>query len=203
MRLAGLRAVRWLAILFGAGALLSAQAANAASITVGDLGSGTMFAAPAGLQAQSFSVPAGMTRITSAKIHVWGGRATTLSLKRGFGAGFAALTPIKTVPLRDEFSYALEVLDLPPGGVAVTPGEVLYLESSNGSYGMIVGYYPDGQNMNQPAYDALFSVTFDDVPVAAPVPTVSEWMMILMAGGLAGGAAVVLVRRERRRALAH
>lgn len=54
---------------------------------------------------------------------------------------------------------------------------------------------PDGRTTIR-SYDSRFIATFATLPPPAPVPTMSEWAMILLGTVLAGGAALTIQRRR-------
>lgn len=186
-------------MLLGILSLLAAYPASAASITIGDIVTTSITTTHTGRQAQTFTVPAGMRRITAAKVSRYGYSAGDLSITRSFGG--SAISPITSIAARGETFISVETLDIPAAGIAITPGEVLYLEVSTGSIGITHDYYAEGQINGSSTNDALFSVTFDDQPIATAVPTTSQWTIALMVMTLAGAAASMLLWRERRHKL--
>lgn len=102
--------------------------------------------------------------------------------------------------------YEIDTLTLAGAGLPVTAGEqFIILASSPLNFSSGVPYrtdvYPDGVFFDgiieRPGFDSFFRVTYTDGVVAAPVPTLSEWAMILFGAVLAGGAALLIQRRRQ------
>lgn len=203
----------WPAML--AAATLVFSTSPAAAQTTTDFSTGTTntanFMQPPGL-GQIFTVPTGVTHITSVSLGVTQVNGTDnyqLSLNRysGGGLGPEIQSSAETISAAAAFpAYEIDTLTLAGAGLPVTAGEqFVILASSPFNFSSGVPFradvYPDGVYFDgiveKPASDTFFRVTYTDGVVAAPVPTLSEWTMILFGAALAGGAALLLQRRRQ------
>ena len=151
-----------------------------------------------GEHAQTFTVPPGVTHIVSAKIAAHRAVTSDLSIRDGIGVGSVSLSPIITIlPAGSSDAILLRELFIPSEGIAVVPGQVLYLASSNGSIAVTKSsYYSGGKVLPDYGYDidSYFIVEFKG---PHPIPTLSEWGLIILGLGLAGASLAVILRRQR------
>lgn len=155
---------------------------------------------------QVITVPAGATALRS--FTLWG-LGPAKSVVRSFSDG--QIGPVRyegrntVVATRDP--ERTETLSSP---LAVTPGEQLfigvqYVGPTNAQIQIrTADVVPNstfadldaaGRTSTGP-YDSRFIATFATVPPPAPVPTMSEWAMIILGTMLAGGAALYIQRRR-------
>ncbi|MFC5343823.1 IPTL-CTERM sorting domain-containing protein [Brevundimonas staleyi] len=197
-----------------AGALLLTPAVASAQTTT-DYTAGTVTAGyylMAGSDAgQSFTVPAGVQSIQSVSIGVsqGGGGPRTVSMRlRTFTGGAIGATDIasRTETVAANYPATPQIVLTVPGGRAVTANEqyIILVEDTAVGLGATIAtqanVYPGGAfyvSTGVPtSEDAFFKVTYQNTIVAAPVPTMTEWAMILLGLMLAGGAALVIQRRQ-------
>ncbi len=155
---------------------------------------------------QIITVPEGATALRS--FTLWG-LGSAKSVVRSFSNG--QIGPVRyegrntVVATRDP--ERTETLSSP---LAVTPGEQLfigvqYVGPTNAQIqirtadvvpnSMFADLDAAGRTSFGP-YDSRFIATFATLPPPAPVPTMSEWAMILLGTVLAGGAALTIQRRR-------
>lgn len=175
---------------------------------------------------QTFEVPVGQTGVQSFSITTATVPASLTFrgyLMRWDTVNTRAIGPVlyESSDVNTTGATAQDVTFTIPGSVAVTPGQtyVIFLSAVN-STGPDAGnlrrtnsdVIPSGrisvqataspadwtgQSWQQfpPAVDLAVTVNF--TPAAAPVPTMSEWAMILLGTILAGGAALYIQRRRQ------
>lgn len=199
------------AVAFSAAVFCASSPASAQTVTDHTAGAQTGgYYVNAGSNAgQSFTVPSGVQAIQSVSIGV--GRAGAVSTVRVrlrtftspgvFGSTDIATTTADTSAV---FSATDQIVLTVPGGRPVSAGEkyiILVEDVAAGNSATVTtiasGYpggdfFPYGSSIDG---DARFSVTYQDV-VATPVPTMSEWAMILFGAVLAGCAALYVQQRR-------
>ncbi len=192
----------WAAMLL----FVVAGPAAAQAVIVGQSGPGTANLSTSEFYAgQVFTVPAGVNRIDEIAMGIQGAGRFTLVIQRPTDAGSTAYlfeTPVLTNGSAAP-SYTVQRYRMPiPLGV--TPGEQLLLNRiivSGDPEVALAGtdYYPQGEAWFDGIFgtmdDAYFQVGFN---LPAPVPTLSEWAMILFGLALAGAAALHIQGRRRR-----
>lgn len=160
---------------------------------------------------QVFTVPAGVTHLTSASLgvaYISTPDTYSLQLYRFNGGVVGALvdSSVETIDAGSLYpAYEMDTLTLSGAGLPVTPGEQFVIVGSspvpvNAAAVLRAGdFYLDGgffDGFSEGAgNEGFFSATYTDA-APAPVPTLSEWTMILLGTLLAGGAAVVIQRRR-------
>lgn len=153
-----------------------------------------------------FFVPAGVTRLDQVKLGVTGSGTFSLAVQRNANYGtniYEKVSPTLSVnatfPAYDMATFAI------PGGVAVTPGEQLFIlrNVTSGSPNVVytaTDFYPGGEHVSDGVFspnDAPFIAIFNQPePVPFPVPTLSEWAIILFGTILAGSAALYIQCRR-------
>ncbi|MFC5344130.1 IPTL-CTERM sorting domain-containing protein [Brevundimonas staleyi] len=155
---------------------------------------------------QIFTIPAGETLLKSVSLG--------LSADGGFSSGTLTLHPVSGGTISpsvlgtanfttttDYPNFVLETLTFPGGGMAVSGGQTYAILALTEPGGYVcVAAQADVYNqgvlsvggVDKPNEDALFAARFVS---PAPVPTLSEWAMILLGLMLAGGAVVIQRRR--------
>ncbi|MBD7941576.1 IPTL-CTERM sorting domain-containing protein [Brevundimonas guildfordensis] len=133
-----------------------------------------------------------------ASIHEWSSGAPGPSLWVGppFSVGYqndnyepVTITP--EVKLEPGKTYALlfNLVDVENGFVAVLGSDAIYPDG-----GVLFYEVPAGPAWVTMSYSFAMDAAFSSG--AEPIPTLSEWAMILLGGALAGGAALTLHRRR-------
>lgn len=141
-----------------------------------------------------------------AQVFAWNGTRSGGSLT---GAPLYTSAPTSVVNGTSDYAFTP-----PAGGVALTAGQAYALVlTATGNPGNFPAGGPDTDASTYLMFaesasgttlgdvgnvDAVFSATFDaaPAPVATPVPTLSEWAMILLGAIIAGGAALYIQRRQ-------
>lgn len=205
------------AIFAASAAILTAIAAAPASAqTTTDYstgpGEGAVSMAAGDGPGQVFTVPAGVTHLTSVSLGVAVlSTADTYSLRlyrysSGGGVGALIDSSPETIDAASVYpAYEMDTLTLSGAGVAVTPGEQLLIVGYTAVAGNAVGVFQNGSVYTDGAFfdgfsegahnEGFFRATYTDA-VPAAVPTMTEWAMILLGLILAGGAAVMIQRRR-------
>lgn len=131
---------------------------------------------------QVYAVTGGIVGITP----IWTG--PTVDVTPG---AYASYTFAPNLTVTSGTTYALAVEKT----VAGETGSIEWVFSDDYAGGVPIFYDPATTRwIDNPSVDAVFSATF--VSAAAPVPTMSEWAMILFGIVLAGAAALYLQRRR-------
>ena len=118
---------------------------------------------------------------------IWTG--PTVDVTPGVYASYT-FSPNLTVTSGATYALAIEKT------VAGETGSIEWVLGDNYAGGVPIFYDPATTNwIDNPSFDAVFSATFVTAP--APVPTMSEWAMILMGVILAGSAALYIQRRKQ------
>ncbi|MGV3580445.1 IPTL-CTERM sorting domain-containing protein [Brevundimonas sp.] len=157
-----------------------------------------------GTTGQTFVVPAGVSSISSVSIAAgyanFGGTNFRIGLRNSPGSAELYQAQVSTNENHTNAS-ASRVLTIPGGGYPVTQGQTLFISIVDTAGGNTwTCYGPDYIAGSAFAYgspesgDMAFRVVFNDTP--EPVPTMTEWAMILLGLMLAGGAAVTIQRRR-------
>ena len=163
---------------------------------------------------QTFTVPANVSRLVSISLGVsqtaGGAQNYDLKLYRISGNTVGALleTSAQTISAAAAFpTYELDVLPLSGAGLAVVPGETfLIIGSTPTSVAAFAAYrnadpysggsYYDNAGGVLTGREGFFRAVYTDAASPTPVPTLSEWAMILFGLLLAGGAALLIQRRR-------
>jgi|GEM_PF-6557449 len=198
MRFAAFAAVSAAFLLFATGA--------SAEVTIGGVGSGIGdgFASEA-YAGQTFVVPAGVTRLDTVRLGITGTGTFALAIQRDSDYGSSTYVQVSpTLSVNTTFpSYDMATFRI-PGGLPVTPGQRFYLlrnaiSGDPGVVGTATDFYGDGDYMYDGIHvadDAPFIAVFDQaVPEPFPVPTLSEWALILFGALLASSAALLVQHR--------
>ncbi len=197
--------MKTIAIVAGMMLALISGVASAQTTTIGNAGPGSWTIARINIPVgQTFTVPPGVDSLSSASLGVGAngshdGWSLSLHLMTGGVPGPALVTDASPAAPPGLGNYAMYSLT-PSGGLPVSSGQV-YLIRANLGPNLLVAqtgdYYSGGSlNANGTAdmtADTYFTAAFTATP--APVPTLSEWTMILLGLSLAGGAAVIILRR--------
>ena len=118
---------------------------------------------------------------------IWTG--PTVDVTPGVYASYT-FSPNLTVTSGATYALAIEKT------VAGETGSIEWVLGDNYAGGVPIFYDPATTNwIDNPSFDAVFSATF--VAAAAPVPTMSEWAIIILGTMLAGGAALYIQRRKQ------
>ncbi|MFC5343068.1 IPTL-CTERM sorting domain-containing protein [Brevundimonas staleyi] len=160
---------------------------------------------------QVFTVPAGVTHLTSAALgvaYISTPDAYSLRLYRYSSGAVGALvdSSAETIGAGSAYpAYEMDTLTLSGAGLPVTPGEqfviVGYSAVPLNAAAVLRGgnFYLDGGFFDgfgeSSGNEGFFRATYTDA-APAPVPTLSEWAMILFGTVLAGGAALYIQRRR-------
>lgn len=194
-------------VVLVAAAVLWAGAANAQT-AIGNpvlTGGSCYYVGNAGNTGQTFVVPSGVSSVRSVSIGAGWVNSSPSNFRIGlrttpggaelFGANVSTTNNYSNAP-------ATQVLTIPAGGYSVTPGQTLFISVTDATGNTAACYsanYIAGAAYNTGALtpgDTAFRVIFNDTPPPAPVPTLSEWAMILFGTILAGGAALYIQRRQ-------
>lgn len=155
---------------------------------------------------QVITVPAGATALRS--FTLWGlgpARSVVRTFSNGQIGAVRYAGPNTVVASRDP--ERTETLSSP---LAVTPGEQLFIglqyvgptnaqvqiRTADVEPNSMFADLDDAGRTSTGPYDSRFIATFATVPPPAPVPTMSEWAMIILGTMLAGGAALYIQRRR-------
>lgn len=195
-------------------AMAAAQPAAAQTMTIGSnaTGSGGMINQPLKPASQSVQAPAGYPWIHSYSLWiinssptlsvkpviyewtgpntlgpvVWSGPITTIT-----EAAYTEFSFSPNIQLDPAKTYLLSIQNVVSGESGRISGNIV--DNVPGHY-----FYWNGTMWTEDVTGELhFTATFGVAPVPAPIPTLSEWAMILLGVGLAGGAALMIHRRRR------
>lgn len=161
---------------------------------------------------QVITVPADATALRS--FTFWG-RGPASAVVRTFSNGQIGpvryASPTSTVATSTVAASAGERTTTLNTPLPVTPGEQIFIGlqyvGPENAYiqahltdvepnSMLADIEPDGRTTIR-SYDSRFIATFASLPPPAPVPTMSEWAIILLGTILAGGAALYIHRRRQ------
>ncbi|WP_271083953.1 IPTL-CTERM sorting domain-containing protein [Brevundimonas sp. NIBR11] len=185
-----------------------AAAANAQTVTVQQTQTGSTASILDGFQTrgEALLVPNGVTRLQQFTVRLAG---NVTPVVRAYDNTTKVMGAVLHTGAPRSGAAADVVTVIPAGGVAVTPGSYIFIgatQNAAGQSGTIElragNPYQDGEAVDLrngadaqlTGYDAYFFATFG--PEATPVPTLSEWAMILFGLTLAGGAALYIQRRR-------
>ncbi len=188
--------------------LIALPGAAMAQTTVGSLGSGSSATASNNNGVQSLLAPAGVMTLDEVSVGVAHRSAApenfTISVHRDVAGApgpavetsgtFATAVPISSL------TYTTQAFTL-SAPMAVTAGERLYISVNavpdTALWAVGSDYYADGNLIENGVVrtdlDTYFQASFTPLP---PVPTLTEWAMILLGLGLAGAAMLVIQRRR-------
>lgn len=160
------------------------------------------------IRGQALMVPAGVTRLQQFTLQIAGDVTPVVRVydnaNSTVGAVLYAGQTLTNAPNADVTTI------IPAGGLAVTPGSYIFIGVQNRSgqvgrirassmdeyaNGLFVDLSEAGVSRTYPGFDAYFIAVFGPEP-PAPIPTMTEWTMILLGTLLAGGAALVIQRRR-------
>jgi len=191
----------------------TAAAAQNLDYSTGNVDRG--FGANANDPGQTFTVPAGVNRLTSVSLGTAsiGGNASSYivfldTYPTATPGGLASQT-FSNAPVFSpgSASYRLDTVTLPGQGLAVTPGQTYWIRVRMVTPtdplvlmpSRMTSVYPGGFVADSTggtlADDAFFRASFQNV-APAPVPTLSEWAMILFGVALAGLAGMTVARKR-------
>ncbi|WP_298159431.1 IPTL-CTERM sorting domain-containing protein [Brevundimonas sp.] len=186
--------------------LIALPGAAMAQATVGNIGPGNASAFGNINDVQSLLAPADAATLTEVSLgmaHPTSAQNYTVSIHRDNAGspGPAVATSGTFTTTTAVINYGVQVYTLSTP-LTVTPNERLYIQvnapANTAWWAVTNDYYPDGglieNGTSRPEYDAYFLAQFTTIPT--PVPTLTEWAMILFGLGLAGGAVLMIQRRR-------
>ncbi|MFC5344129.1 IPTL-CTERM sorting domain-containing protein [Brevundimonas staleyi] len=125
------------------------------------------------------------------------GTTNTLTVTLGTTSNFTSAQDVGRLQIRDTSNVVLETLYTHNGSIS-RPDPIV----SRGPYnldayaGQTIRIYFEAAHIIDLYNQRIDNVVLNSSPAPAPVPTLSEWAMILMGLTLAGGAVVMIQRRR-------